>query len=416
MRLRDASALSNGKRDFSCSANSQNSASNQTTQVPPDAATLAKLPEIDPSKLTITQSLTPKPLLPPEKLVFGRTFTDHMLSIEWTATEGWLAPRITPYQNLSLDPATSVLHYCFSAFEGLKAYRDKMGNVRLFRPDRNMVRLNRSSASLALPQFSGEAFIELMKEMLRLDARFIPQIPGYSLYLRPTMIGTQRTLGVGPSGSALLYLIASPVGPYYPTGFKAITLAARSDRVRAWPGGVGDKKLGANYAPCIVPQMEAAVKGHQQNLWLVRPSPDSPDEYISEVGTMNIMVAWKNTSGGLEIVTPPLDGTILEGVTRDSVLTLARERLGPKGWTVTERPVTMGEVAKAADDGRLIEVFGTGTAAVVAPIRSIEWQGRTIDCGLKPEEEAGELASSLKMWIEKIMYGEEEGHPWSWKV
>ena len=171
-----------------------------------------------------------------------------MLAIEWTASQGWLAPCITPYQNLSLDPATCVFHYAFECFEGMKAYKDSSNNIRLFRPDKNMARFNSSSARIALPTFDGPSLISLISSFVKLEERFIPSTRGYSLYLRPTMIGTQRTLGVGPPGSALLYVIASPVGPYYPTGFKAVSLEATDYAVRAWPGGVGDKKLGANYA------------------------------------------------------------------------------------------------------------------------------------------------------------------------
>jgi branched-chain amino acid aminotransferase len=223
------------------------------------------------------------------------------------------------------------------------------------------------------------------------------------------MIGTQSTLGVGPPGSALLFVIASPVGPYYPTGFKAISLEATDYAVRAWPGGVGDKKLGANYAPCIVPQLEAASRGFQQNLWLF-----GEEEYVTEVGTMNLFVALKNKeTGKKELVTANLDGTILEGVTRDSVLALARERLVPKGWQVSERKIRMAEVAEAADEGRLLEVFGAGTAAIVSPVRTISYRGRLVNCGLKETEEAGEIASQMKNWIEGIQYGDEE-HPWSY--
>lgn len=229
---------------------------------------------------------------------------------------------------------------------------------------------------------------------------------GYSLYLRPTVIGTQNTLGVGPPGSALLFVIASPVGPYYPTGFKAISLEATDYAVRAWPGGVGDKKLGANYAPCIVPQLKAASRGFQQNLWLF-----GEEEYVTEVGTMNLFIALKNKDGQKELVTAPLDGTILEGVTRDSVLGLARERLVPKGWTVSERKIRMSEIAEASEEGRLIEVFGSGTAAIVSPVRSISYRGKLVECGLKENEEAGEIASQMKNWIEGIQYGDEE-HPW----
>ena len=335
-----------------------------------------------------------------------------MLSIEWTASQGWLAPRITPYQNLSLDPATCVFHYAFECFEGMKAYKcPKDNSLRLFRPDKNMKRMNGSSARIALPTFEGEALIKLIGEMCKLDERFIPSEKGYSLYLRPTMIGTQRTLGVGPPGSALLYVIASPVGPYYPTGFKAISLEATDYAVRAWPGGVGDKKLGANYAPCIVPQLKAAKKGLHQNLWLF-----GEEEFITEVGTMNLFICIKNKeTGQKELVTAPLDGTILEGVTRDSVLALARERLEPKGWKVSERYLRMRDLAEAEKDGRLIEVFGAGTAAIVAPVRKISWKEQMINCGLKETEEAGEIALKMKGWIEDIQYGDEE-HEWSVKV
>ncbi|KAF1984749.1 branched-chain-amino-acid aminotransferase [Aulographum hederae CBS 113979] len=371
-----------------------------------DSASTAKL-EIEPDKVSVQKTTTPKELIPSEELVFGRTFTDHMLSLEWTASEGWLPPRITPYQNLSLDPATCVFHYAFTAFEGMKAYKDTSGNIRLFRPEKNMARLNKSAARIALPNFDGESLIKLIGEFCKLEERFIPSSRGYSLYLRPTLIGTQRTLGVGPPGSALLYLIASPVGPYYPTGFKAVSLEATDYAVRAWPGGVGDKKLGANYAPCIVPQMQAASRGFHQNLWLF-----GEEEYVTEVGTMNLFAAIKNKeTGQKELLTAPLDGTILEGVTRDSVLALARQRLEPEGWKVVERKYTMKELADATDEGRMIEVFGAGTAAVVSPVRKISWKGRLVECGLPEGEEAGELTMRMKNWIEGIQYGDEE-HEW----
>ena len=334
-----------------------------------------------------------------------------MLSIEWTAAQGWLAPRITPYQNLSLDPATCVLHYAFTCFEGMKAYKNSQGQVSLFRPERNMARLNRSSARIALPTFSGNAFIDLMTKFVAMEERFIPAARGYSLYLRPTMIGTQRTLGIGPPGSALLFMIASPVGPYFPTGFRAISLEATDYAVRAWPGGVGDQKIGANYAPCIVPQLEAAKRGYHQNLWLF-----GEEEYVTESGAMNFFAAIQDKETGKKtLMTAPLDGTILEGVTRASVLDLAIQRLKPEGWEVEERQFTMAELASAADDGRLIEAFGTGTAAVISPVRRISWKGRLVECGLKKDQEAGEVAKNMKAWIEDIQYGD-EAHPWSWKI
>jgi branched-chain amino acid aminotransferase len=347
-------------------------------------------------------------------LVFGRYFTDHMVSLEWTASDGWMDPRIVPYQNLSLDPATCVFHYAFEAFEGMKAYKDKQGNIRLFRPDMNMKRLNNSVARIALPTFDGEKVIELIKKFCQMEERFIPSERGYSLYIRPNMIGTQRTLGVGPPGSALLYVIASPVGPYYPTGFKAISLEATKYAVRAWPGGVGNSKLGANYAPCIVPQMQAASRGFQQNLWLfedVDPTSGKVEDFVTEVGTMNLFAAIINKDGQKELMTAPLDGTILEGVTRNSVLALAEERLVPEGWKISERRFHMRELVEAAKEGRMLEVFGSGTAAVVSPVRSISYNDELVSCGLTADIEAGPITKRFKDWIEGIQYGDEE-HPW----
>ena len=290
----------------------------------------------------------------------------------------------------------------------MKAYKDKNGQVRLFRPDKNMARFNKSSARIALPTFEHQSLIDLLAKFVTLDSRFIPGQRGYSLYLRPTMIGTQATLGVGPPGSALLFVIASPVGPYYPTGFKAVSLEATDYAVRAWPGGVGDKKIGANYAPCIVPQMEAAKKGFHQNLWLF-----DKEEFVTEVGTMNMFVVLKDKyTGQKELVTAPLDGTILEGVTRDSVLDLARERLAPEGYKISERKYTMSELAEASKEGRLLEAFGAGTAAVVSPVREISWKDQMVHCGLRDGQEAGEIAMKMKTWIEDIQYGDDE-HPWS---
>lgn len=376
----------------------------------PQSVSTSKRTDLDATRLVVEKTKSPKELVDPAQLVFGKEFTDHMLTVEWTATDGWLEPKIVPYQNLSLDPATCVLHYAFECFEGMKAYKDKDGEVRLFRPDKNMERFNKSAARIALPTFSPNALIELISKFAKMENRFIPDQRGYSLYLRPTMIGTQKTLGVGAPGSALLYVIASPVGPYYPTGFKAVSLEATDYAVRAWPGGVGDKKLGANYAPCIVPQLEAASRGFQQNLWLF-----GPEEYITEVGTMNLFVAIKDKeTGQKELITAPLDGTILEGVTRDSILSLAREKLAPEGWKISERKLTMKQLHEASLDGRLIEVFGAGTAAIVSPVRKISWKGELVDCGLSEHEESGEIALKMKGWMEGRQYGDEE-HEWSFR-
>jgi branched-chain amino acid aminotransferase len=207
-------------------------------------------------------------------------------------------------------------------------------------------------------------------------------------------------------------VIASPVGPYYPTGFKAVSLEATDYAVRAWPGGVGDRKLGANYAPCVKPQMQAASRGFAQNLWLF-----GEDQKLTEVGTMNFFVVLRDSkTGKKEIATAPLDGTILDGVTRDSVLALARQRLGPKGYAINERYVTMAEITQASEEGNLLEAFGAGTAATISPVRNICWRDRLVNCGLKDNEEAGPVATQLKDWIEGIQYGDEGDSDWSVSV
>ncbi|KAJ1835793.1 branched-chain-amino-acid transaminase bat2 [Coemansia sp. RSA 2711] len=350
-----------------------------------------------------------KPLVAKENLVFGHTFTDHMLSIDWTAKGGWERPQIQPYGPLQIDPCCAVLHYALECFEGLKAYRDAQGHVRLFRPDKNMERMNNSAERLHLPQFDGAQVLECIKELLRIEKRWVPEGRGYSLYLRPTLISTENTLGVHRSNSAKLFVIASPCGPYFPTGFKAVGLYCDETNVRAWPGGVGNKKLGANYAPSIGPQVRAENKGYQQVLWTI-----GEDHELMEVGTMNLFVFWRTEAGELELVTPPLaDGTILPGVTRASILELTRE------WgefKVSERKVNMRQVARASDEGRLLEVFGAGTACVVTPVNRIHFQGRDYHVPLDPADaasQAGPLAARIYSTLFAIQYGEQ---PSKWSV
>jgi branched-chain amino acid aminotransferase len=252
--------------------------------------------------------------------------------------------------------------------------------------------------------------VSVIQRLIKISAR------GPSLYLRPTMIATDASISVSRPRSALFYVIASPMSSYFKgkggSSMDAVSLKATSSPVRAWPGGVGDKKLGGNYAPSIVPQEEAVAEGFQQNLWLLGDPTNPEDQYVTEAGTMNLFVAWTSpVNGQRELVTPPLDGVILPGVTRDSILTLARERLEPRGWVVSERPIRMIDIQRAAKQGHLLEMFGAGTAAVVNPVRSVDWQGERIDCGLKPDEDAGPLTKLMKDWIEDIQYGAEE-HPW----
>lgn len=210
--------------------------------------------------------------------------------------------------------------------------------------------------------------MECLKELIRVEERWIPSERGFSLYIRPTFIATQQSLGVGASSRALLFVICSPVGPYYKTGFNAVSLIADPQFIRAWPGGVGNYKIGGNYAPGILPQINAAKQNFQQNLWLF---PDGKgDHFITEVGTMNCCVYWVNEKGERELVTPPLDSTILPGVTRDSILSLARTW---NEFKVREAPVLMSELIRASKEGRLLEMFGCGTACIVAPIKQIRF-------------------------------------------
>ncbi|KAK5580674.1 hypothetical protein RB653_000697 [Dictyostelium firmibasis] len=337
------------------------------------------------------------------KLVFGKQFSDHMIEVPWTKEEGWGTPKISGYHNLSIPPSASVLHYALECFEGMKAYKDSNGKIRLFRPDQNMNRFLNSAKRICLPEFNKEAVVELIKKLCIMDKDWIPEGKGYSLYLRPTLIATQNSLGVGASNSALMFVIASPVGPYYPEGFKPVKLIADDQYVRAWAGGSGAFKLGSNYAPTIFPQLEAAKKGYSQVLWLL-------NDYVTEVGTMNMFVYWKNAQGEKELITPPLgDGTILPGVTRDSILKLA-QKWGE--FKITEKNFTMTELAKAIKEGRVLEAFGAGTAAIVSPIESISYKGENYNIPIDTSLGCGPLTKKISESIMSIQYGETDSD-WS---
>lgn len=247
----------------------------------------------------------------------------------------------------------------------------------------------------------------MISEYLKIDERWIPNERGYSLYLRPTMIGTQEALGVHPSTDALLFVIGSPVGPYYKTGFNAVRLYATSEYVRAWPRGTGSAKIGGNYAPGLMPQRLAAAKGYQQNLWLF-----GPDHQLTEVGAMNLFMMIKDEHGQPELVTPPLDGSILPGVTRDSIIQLAKEW---NEFKVSERNITMPELRELVKEGRVLEMFGAGTACVVSPVKEIGYMGEDLKIPLDPNDpnsQAGPYTKRFNDAIYAIQYGEVE-HPWS---
>lgn len=343
------------------------------------------------------------PNLPdPSKLIFGHMFTDHMLSINWNAKTGWDKPKIGPLKPLEIHPAAKVLHYSVEVFEGMKAYYGVDGKVRLFRPDLNMNRLSKSSARSTLPGFDKEEFLKCLKKLVSIEKDWIPKSTAASLYVRPTFIGTEPTLGVSASSTALLYIITSPTGPYFPTGFKPVNLLADSKYVRAFPGGVGNCKVGSNYGPTIYVAQEAQRKGCQQVLWLF-----DKEEYLTEAGTMNILLVIKNKKGETELITPPLDGTILEGVTRQSILEMTRKWEDLK---VIERPITMKETLKLLEKKQLIEAFGCGTACVVCPIESILYKDQkyhipTMDTGAK-------VMNRIAKQLNDIQYGKIK-HEWA---
>ncbi|KAF8139930.1 aminotransferase [Boletus edulis] len=368
------------------------------------SATSTTHPDIEPSRLTVTRTTSPRQLPPSSKLLFGRTFSDHMLRIPWTESTGWGAPAIEPFSTLNLSPAAVVFHYAQALFEGMKAYRRPDGAATMFRPDMNMKRMNDSAERLALPTFNGDALIECMRQLISLERDWIPKEPGHSLYIRPTMIGTNGTLGVQPPTEALLFVICSPVGPYYPQGFKPVALYGTTDEeyIRTAPGGTGAFKVAANYAPGVVAQKAATKVGYVQNLWL-----HGPEHWLTEVGTMNLFVVFKGEDGVTELVTPPLDGMILPGVTRDSILALARRHASggkqlqglPSLLKVSERPVNMGEIIAASQAGRLVELFGAGTAAVVSPVDKIGYRGSDI---IIPTGEDGMGPVSRPLWKELV--------------
>jgi len=371
------------------------------------ARSTAGLAPLDASTLTIERDSVSRKPPPKEELVFGKTFTPHMLEVDWSVDHGWKSPRIVPYQNLPMSPAAMCLHYGLECFEGMKAYKDDEGATRLFRPDCNMARLNDSLERLHMPDFDGEALIECMKELLKVDADWIPEGEGYSMYLRPTAIATDPFLGVASCSEVKLFVIMSPVGPYYAEGFAPVKLYADTENVRAWPGGVGNAKVGGNYGPTIGPAAAAQAKGCAQVLWLFE-DPNDGEHYATEVGAMNIFFAIEKPEGGLELCTAPLSkGDILPGVTRRSILELAR---GMGDVEVSEREVSMSELLTARDEGRLREAFGAGTAAVISPVKSILYKGEDID--FPTGEDIGPLAKRMWDQLLGIQYGRIE-HEWS---
>ena len=339
--------------------------------------------------IRITKAATKKEKPKDKDLGFGVDFTDHMFVMDFQEEKGWYDPRVEPYGPLALDPAAAVLHYAQSIFDGLKAFRGKDGTVRLFRPQKHVERMNNSARRLCIPPLDPEMALRSLVTLVGVEKDWVPSTVGTSLYVRPTIIANEAFLGVRPAKSYIYYVILSPVGAYYPEGMNPVKILVVDKYVRAVDGGVGGVKTGGNYAASLYAADEAKHDGFTQVLWL----DGRERKYLDEVGTMNIMVRI-----GDEMITPPLTGTILPGVTRDSALTLMREW----GLRVSERPVSIDEVTAAADDGTLREVWGTGTAAVISPVGELSYKGQRIVIN---RGRIGEVTQRLYDAIVSIQYG-----------
>ncbi|XP_064635001.1 branched-chain-amino-acid aminotransferase, cytosolic-like [Lineus longissimus] len=355
-------------------------------------------------EIRLTKEAKPKP--DPSNLLFGKNFSDHMLSVNWSATGGWGTPKIHPLEPLPLHPAAKCFHYAVELFEGMKAYRGVDNKIRLFRPMANMERMNSSASRATLPTFDGAELLKLMKMLISIDKEWVPYSTTSTLYIRPTMIGTESSLGVGPSSDAMMFVILGPVGPYYPTGMKPVSLLADPEFVRAWPGGSGFTKMGANYAPTAYVQKIAEGKNCQQVLWLFGENHE-----LTEVGTMNVFMFWTNEDGEKELITPALSSTILPGVTRRSLIDLAKQ------WgefKVTERTFTMKDLVKGLNENRVHEMFGAGTACVVCPIERILYQGENLH--IPTMDSGAPVTMRFQKELTDIQFGRVESHEWQDEV
>lgn len=328
---------------------------------------------------------------------FGKHFTDHMVDICWSERGGWHRPRVQPYGPISLDPAASVLHYAQEIFEGLKAYRHADGSIWSFRPDANARRLQRSAKRMALPELPEEYFLESLRQLIAVDGDWVPSAPETSLYLRPFMFAKEAFLGVRAAHKVAYYVIASPAGAYFHGGVTPVSIWLSTEYSRAGKGGTGAAKTGGNYASSLVAQAEAAEQGCQQVLFL-----DSVEgKWLEELGGMNVVLVYKDGT----LVTPHSD-SILEGITRDSILQLAEDR----GHRVERRRVSIDEWREGAASGEIVEAFACGTAAVVTPIAMLKAADFTIGT---PDAAAGELTMSLRQELTDIQYGRRpDPHGW----
>ncbi len=337
----------------------------------------------------------------PMKLDFGSVFTDYMFVMKYKEDKGWYDAEIKPYDNISLDPSAIVFHYGQEVFEGQKAYLSPDDEILMFRPCENAKRMNRSLERMCMPQIPEDIYIKAEEELLKLEKRWIPRIKGSALYIRPTVIGTEPGLGVRPAKEFLFFIILSPVGPYYKEGFNPIGLWACEDYTRAVVGGTGEAKTGGNYAGSLKAILEAKKMGYSQVLWL-----DAIEhKYVEEVGAMNMFFVINN-----KLVTAPLKGSILPGITRKSIIEMAYDI----GIGVEERPVSMDEIVKGVEDGSLQEAFGAGTAAVISPVGKIFYRGKEYVIN---NNKTGKWAQKIFEVLTSIQYGEsEDKYNWVYKV
>ncbi len=352
--------------------------------------------------MQITKTLTTTPKAKPTgALGFGKIFTDHMFIMDYSTEKGWHDARIVPFADISLSPACMVFHYGQEMFEGMKAYRAKDGRVLLFRPEKNIERMNNTNARMCIPQVNVDDVLQAIEEVVMVDQDWIPTEPGTSLYIRPFIIATDPFLGVHPSHTYKFMIILSPSGSYYAGGLAPVKICVEDEYVRAVKGGTGYAKVGGNYAASLIGQEKAEQLGYAQVLWL----DGIEHKYIDEVGAMNVFFVI-----GDKVVTPKLEGNILPGVTRDSVINY----LKAKGYTVEERRVSIDEVYAAGESGELKEMFGTGTAAVISPVGLLDWNGKklTINNG-----EIGTVSQMLYDEITGIQFGEKKDEfGWSHEI
>ncbi|CAN5433853.1 branched-chain amino acid aminotransferase [soil metagenome] len=336
----------------------------------------------------------------PQNLTFGKYFSDRMFTQKWTADQGWYDAKIGPYGPFTLDPSTAVFHYAQEIFEGTKAYRRPDGNINLFRPWENIKRFNRSATRMAMQQVDPEEHLEAIVQLVTLEHEWVPNQDGASLYIRPALIATEPALGVHASHSYLHFIILSPVGPYFATGFNPVPVYISDDYVRAVRGGVGDAKTGGNYAASLYVSEQVKELGYQQVLWL-----DAAERrYVEEVGSMNIAFVY----GDKRIVTPALSGSILPGITRDSVLKLAPDL----GYTIEEARLEVSDILRDLAKGEITEAFGLGTAAVVAPVSKFGYKEKEYVVG---GGESGPVAKQLFQTLTDIQYGR-VADPYDWTI